>query len=130
MELLDLPQADQPRSAQGHLDGRRAPRRRWRASAWRGPGDPGAAPPTVKALDPRLLRHAGATRGYLAATVAIGVAEAGCVVVQALLLASVVTRVFLGGGGLPEVRGALGGLLVALVLRAGLAWAGPVVAHR
>jgi len=41
----------------------------------------------MKPLDPRLVRYAGATRWYLLACVAIGVAGAGLIVAQATLLA-------------------------------------------
>ncbi|MGK5534067.1 thiol reductant ABC exporter subunit CydD, partial [Streptomyces sp. URMC 129] len=47
------------------------------------------------AVDPRLLRHARATRGFLAATVALGLADAGLVIAQAVLIATAVTEVSL-----------------------------------
>jgi len=83
----------------------------------------------VRPLDPRLLRHGRATRGYLVTVVAIGLAVAGCAIAQATLLARVIARVFLGGAGLAAVRPAMLALLGVITLRAALAWGGQVAAH-
>jgi ABC-type transport system involved in cytochrome bd biosynthesis fused ATPase/permease subunit len=83
----------------------------------------------VKPLDPRLLRRGCATRGFLVASGAIGVAVAACLVAQALLLSHVVARVFLGGAGLSAVRQALLALLAVVAVRALLAWAEQVAAY-
>ncbi|WP_326598110.1 thiol reductant ABC exporter subunit CydD [Streptomyces sp. NBC_01803] len=49
----------------------------------------------MRPVDPRLLRHARATRGFLAATVALGLADACLVIAQAVLIATAVTEVSL-----------------------------------
>jgi ATP-binding cassette subfamily C protein CydD len=76
----------------------------------------------VKPLDPRLLRYARATRGYLAATAVLGAAGAVLIVAQASLLAGALT-----GAGL---RGALVALGAVVAGRALLAWAREVLAAR
>lgn len=48
----------------------------------------------VKPVDPRLLRYAHATRGFLIAVVVLGLAGAGLVVGQAMLIAEVVVGAF------------------------------------
>jgi hypothetical protein len=50
----------------------------------------------VKAVDPRLLRQAGPARGYLAVTVALGLAGAVLILLQAELILP---------GGIPGVPG-------------------------
>ena len=84
----------------------------------------------VKPLDPRLLRHARATRGFLVAAIAIGTASAVLIVVQAFLVARAVADAFQSGAGLDDVRGALVALVGIAVGRAGLAWAAEAVGHR
>ena len=84
----------------------------------------------MRPVDPRLLRHARASRPLLAATLVVAAATAGLLVVQATVLAHVVTRVFLGGDGLPAVRADLLVLLGAFAGRAVLAWASDVAAQR
>ena len=51
----------------------------------------------MRALDPRLLRYARATRTFLVVSVSLGVLSALLIVAQAWLLADVVSRAFLGG---------------------------------
>jgi ATP-binding cassette, subfamily C, bacterial CydD len=84
----------------------------------------------MRIVDPRLVRHARATRTFLGLSVLIGVAKAVLVIAQAALLAGIITRATLYDGGL----GAVGHLLFFLVLvflaRAALSWASEVVAHR
>lgn len=88
----------------------------------------------MKPIDPRLLRHARAARGYLALAVALGVVAAGLVVVQAFaVVAGVVRGVSLAGSGAavwPQVRAPLLVLVAAVLARAGVAWAAEVAAHR
>ena len=84
----------------------------------------------MKPLDPRLLRYARSTKTYLAATVGLGVLLAGLIVAQATLLADGVTRVFLGGAGLPELTPTLGWLAAVVAGRTGVAWAQEVVSAR
>ena len=54
----------------------------------------------MRPLDPRLLRHASAARRFIVAAAAVAVATAGLVMVQAQLLAGVLSDAFLGGAGL------------------------------
>ncbi len=81
----------------------------------------------MKPLDPRLLRYARASRGYLVACVVLGVAGAALIVAQATLLATGISAVFHGRYGLTRV---LVGLAVVVAARALLAWAQEVAAHR
>jgi thiol reductant ABC exporter CydD subunit len=81
----------------------------------------------LKPLDPRLLRYARASRGYLVACVVLGVASAALIVAQATLLAAGISTVFHGRTGL---RGILVGLAGVVAGRALLAWAQEVAAHR
>jgi thiol reductant ABC exporter CydD subunit len=84
----------------------------------------------VRPYDPRLARHARATRGYLAGTAALGLAGVALIIAQAHLLASAVTGVFLGGRGLADLRPLLAGLAAVVLGRAVLAWGQEVAAHR
>lgn len=84
----------------------------------------------VKPIDPRLLRHARATRLFLVAVVVLGLAGAALVIAQAMLVAEVVVGGFedgLTGSGLrtPLL------LLAAVALgRALVAWLTELAAHR
>ncbi|WP_066929585.1 thiol reductant ABC exporter subunit CydD [Streptomyces sp. NBRC 110611] len=84
----------------------------------------------MKPVDPRLLRYAHATRGFLVAVVLLGLAGAGLVVGQAMLIAEIVVGAFqhgLGPGGLttPLV------LLAAVSVGRGLvSWLTELAAHR
>ncbi|MEV0567794.1 thiol reductant ABC exporter subunit CydD [Dactylosporangium sp. NPDC050588] len=84
----------------------------------------------MKPLDPRLLRHARATRGYLVLSVALGVALAALVVAQATLLADGITAVYLHGADVARIAPALGWLAAVVALRAAVAWAQEVAAAR
>ena len=75
----------------------------------------------MRALDPRLVRRAGAVRALLALDAALGVVAALLVLAQAVLIAAVAARVF-GGAVLDEVAG----LLALLVDRHGRAGRGRV----
>lgn len=81
-------------------------------------------------VHPRLLQRAEATRGYLVASVVVGVATAGLVVVQAWLIARAVTTVFEARALPDDWPRLLGGLGVVFALRAALAWLNQVLAHR
>lgn len=84
----------------------------------------------VKPIDPRLLRYARSTSLFLGAVVALGLAGAGLVVGQAMLIAEIVVGAFeeeLGGAALrtPLL------LLAAVALGRGLiAWLTELAAHR
>jgi ATP-binding cassette subfamily C protein CydCD len=84
----------------------------------------------LRPLDPRLLRHARATRPFLVLSAALGVASAVAVIVQAGALATAIADVFLGGAGLSDVVPYLAVLAGAVGARAGLAWAQEAVAAR
>src|ERR1700742_1892169 len=63
----------------------------------------------MRAVDPRLLRHARAARGYLVVTVLLGLAVTGLILAQAALLAHALAAAALGTGA-----AALAGTLVLL----------------
>ncbi|THA70861.1 thiol reductant ABC exporter subunit CydD [Streptomyces sp. A0642] len=84
----------------------------------------------MKPIDPRLLRHARATRLFLAAVVALGVAGAALVIAQAMLVAEVVVGGFEDGLTGTELRTPL--LLLAAVAlgRALVSWLTELAAYR
>lgn len=84
----------------------------------------------VKPIDPRLLRYARSTRLFLAAVVALGLAGAGLIVGQAMLLAEIVVGAFEKGLDAETLRTPL--LLLAAVAlgRALIAWLTERAAHR
>jgi thiol reductant ABC exporter CydD subunit len=84
----------------------------------------------VRALDPRLLRYARATRTFRFVSVALGSLSALLIVAQAWLLADVVARAFIGGRSLAQLRTPLTVLLAVVVARAVLAWAAELAASR
>ncbi len=84
----------------------------------------------MKPADPRLLTHARATRGFLAAAVALGLAGAALVVVQAVLLAEVVTGAFVGGLPADDLRIPLLQLVAVALGRAAVSWLTERTAHR
>lgn len=83
----------------------------------------------MKPLDPRLLRHARTTRRFLLATVAVGVASTGTVLLQAALLADVISGAFLGSGDVASLRPQLVALAAVVALRAALGFVGELSAH-
>lgn len=84
----------------------------------------------VKPIDPRLLRYARSTRLFLGAVVALGLAGAGLVVGQAMLIAEVVVGAFEDGLDGAALRTPLL-LLAAVALGRGLvAWLTELAAHR
>jgi ATP-binding cassette, subfamily C, bacterial CydCD len=84
----------------------------------------------VRALDPRLLHHARATRTFLLGSVALGVLAALLILAQAWLLADVVARAFLRGEGTSALRTPLILLLLVVLARASVAWAAELAAAR
>ncbi|GHH38368.1 ABC transporter [Streptomyces candidus] len=84
----------------------------------------------VKPIDPRLLRHARATRFFLAAVVVLGLAGAGLVVAQAMLIAEAVVGAFQDGQGAAELRTSLILLAAVALGRAFVAWLTELAAHR
>ncbi|HEX7310343.1 MAG TPA: thiol reductant ABC exporter subunit CydD [Gaiellaceae bacterium] len=83
----------------------------------------------MRALDPRLLGRARAARTLLGVDVAIGIASAVLLLLQATLLARVVTRAF-DGASLDAVSTGLLLLLVVFAARAVLAWGFEVAGRR
>ncbi|OEJ39867.1 ABC transporter [Streptomyces agglomeratus] len=84
----------------------------------------------MKPIDPRLLRYARATRLFLGAVVLLGLAGAGLVVAQAMLIAEVVVGSFQRGLDGTELRTPLL-LLAGVALGRGLiAWLTELAAHR
>jgi thiol reductant ABC exporter CydD subunit len=69
-------------------------------------------------VDPRLVRSSGAARTHLAAAGALGVLEAGVILAQALLLATVIARAAVRGAGVAQLKGELIALAAVLAARA------------
>lgn len=84
----------------------------------------------MRALDPRLLRYARATRTFLFVSVSLGVLSALLIVTQAWLLADVVSRAFIGGRSLAQLHTPVAALLVVVLARAGVAWGAELAASR
>ncbi|MFF0746826.1 thiol reductant ABC exporter subunit CydD [Streptomyces sp. NPDC004111] len=84
----------------------------------------------MKPIDPRLLRYARATRFFLAAVVVLGLAGAGLVVAQAMLIAEVVVGAFQRGMDSGGLRTPLLLLVAVAVGRALVAWLTELAAHR
>ncbi|SCD42300.1 ATP-binding cassette, subfamily C, CydCD [Streptomyces sp. BpilaLS-43] len=76
----------------------------------------------MKPIDPRLLRYARATRFFLAAAVALGLAGAALVIAQAMLVAEVVVGGFEDGLAVDGLRTPLLLLLAVALGRALVAW--------
>ncbi|HXW59266.1 MAG TPA: thiol reductant ABC exporter subunit CydD [Solirubrobacteraceae bacterium] len=85
---------------------------------------------SARTYDPRLLRHAPATRTLLAVTVALGTLAAVALVAQAWLLADVIGSAVDGHSGVAQLRGPLAALLGVVVARAAIAWLSQVAASR
>jgi ATP-binding cassette, subfamily C, bacterial CydD len=81
----------------------------------------------VRPLDPRLVRQAGAARGFLAGTVVSGLVMTGLVLAQAGLLAHVIAHASLGVRALSASLIALGLVVIA---RAAVAYGGEALALR
>ena len=84
----------------------------------------------MKPLDPRLLHHAHAARGYILRTTVTGLGTAGLVVAQALLIAHAVAPVIEGRAGWAHVAGLLPALGAVVALRAAVLVAQESGAHR
>ena len=84
----------------------------------------------MRAIDPRLLRRAHSSSGFLLLCVFIGLAIAACVLGQAVTLARAISRVFLEGANFRDI-GMLLVLLAALTaMRAALAYLQETAAAR
>jgi ATP-binding cassette subfamily C protein CydCD len=84
----------------------------------------------VKPIDPRLLRHARATRVFLVAVVLLGLVGAALVIAQAMLIAEVVVGAFQEGLSLPALTTALVLLAAVAVGRGAVSWLTELAAHR
>ncbi|WP_189929022.1 thiol reductant ABC exporter subunit CydD [Streptomyces sulfonofaciens] len=84
----------------------------------------------MKPVDPRLLRYARATRFFLVAVVVLGLAGAGLVVAQAMLIADVVVGAFQHGLSVGELREPLTLLVVVAMGRGAVGWLTEHAAHR
>jgi len=83
----------------------------------------------MRAVDPRLLRHARSARGYLIVTVLLGLAMTGLIVAQAALLAHGLAAAARGTGA-AALAGTLVLLLGVVVARGGAAYGGEAAALR
>jgi len=83
----------------------------------------------MRAVDPRLLRHARAARAHLVVTVLLGLAVVGLIVAQAALLARALSSAALGTGA-RALAGSLALLLGVVVARAAAVYGGEAAALR
>ena len=90
----------------------------------------GRAAANRRPLDPRLLTHARAARGYILLTTALGLTTAVLVVLQALLLARAVAGVAMDGERLDDVLPAVLGLAAVVAARTVVTWAQDRFGHR
>ncbi|MDT0318135.1 thiol reductant ABC exporter subunit CydD [Streptomyces millisiae] len=84
----------------------------------------------MRPIDPRLLRHARATRSFLVASVALGLAGALLVIGQAVLIAGIVTDAFVAGLDVAELRTPLLLLAATALGRALVSYLTELAAHR
>ncbi|MFI7102927.1 thiol reductant ABC exporter subunit CydD [Streptomyces sp. NPDC050161] len=84
----------------------------------------------VKPVDPRLLRYARATRGFLIAVVVLGLAGAGLVIGQAMLIAEIVAGAFRHALGLGDLVTPVALLAAVSVGRGLVSWLTELAAHR
>ena len=80
-------------------------------------------------VDPRLLRYAGAARGYLIVTVALGLAGTALILAQAGLLAHALAAAARGDVA-ATLAGTLTALLIVVAARAAVSYGGEVTALR
>ncbi len=84
----------------------------------------------MRALDPRLLRYARATRNFLIASVSLGCVSALLIVAQAWLIADIVSRAFIDGKSLSQLQTPMVILLAVVLARALVAWGAELAASR
>ncbi|MCB2174742.1 MAG: thiol reductant ABC exporter subunit CydD [Actinomycetales bacterium] len=84
----------------------------------------------MKPLDPRLLQRATSARRYVLLTAGLGGLTAAAVILQALLLARVLSPVVLRTADWADVAPLVGWLAAVVAVRAGLVWAQERFAHR
>ncbi|HTT54566.1 MAG TPA: thiol reductant ABC exporter subunit CydD [Streptosporangiaceae bacterium] len=83
----------------------------------------------MRPVDPRLLRHAAAARGYLTVAVALGLLTTGLILAQAGLLAHALASAAAGTGAV-ALAATLGAALAVLAARAVTAYGGEIAALR
>src|SRR6185437_5426315 len=83
----------------------------------------------MRAVDPRLLRHARAAKRYLVVTVLLGLAGTGLILAQAALLAHALAAAALGTGA-AALAGTLLALLGVVAARGAAAYGGEAAALR
>ncbi|WP_030857158.1 thiol reductant ABC exporter subunit CydD [Streptomyces sp. NRRL S-37] len=84
----------------------------------------------MKPIDPRLLRYARATRGFLVAVVGLGAMGAVLVIAQAMLIAEVVVGAFRDGRSAADLGTPLLLLVVVALGRGLVGWLTELAAHR
>jgi ATP-binding cassette, subfamily C, bacterial CydCD len=84
----------------------------------------------MRAIDPRLLRRARSSSGFLLLCVIIGLAIATCVLGQSVTLAAAISRVFVGGADLHDIGALLAVLATLTVLRAAFSYLQETAAAR
>lgn len=84
----------------------------------------------MRPVDPRLLRYARSTRGFLALAVVLGVLVAALVIVQARLLSTAIVDVAQGRATLSTVTGVIVALAAVFLARALVSWIAEAAAYR
>lgn len=84
----------------------------------------------MKPVDPRLVKYARSTRGFLILAVVLGVVIAALVIAQARLLSTVIVDVAQGRATLSSVTGTLVALAAVFLARALIGWLGESAAYR
>ena len=84
----------------------------------------------MRPVDPRLLRYARSTRGFLVLAVILGAAIAALVIVQARLLSTAIVDVAQGRATLATISGVLAALAAVFVARALVSWLAESAAYR
>lgn len=84
----------------------------------------------MRPVDPRLLRYARSTRGFLVLAVVLGTVIAALVIVQARLLSTAIVDVAQGRATLATISGVLAALAAVFVARALVSWLAESAAYR
>lgn len=84
----------------------------------------------MRALDPRLLKYAKATKSFLLFSAFNGLINTALIIFQALLLGQLLASVYLGGKQLADVLGTIYAIALIFLLRAISAWLSDVIATR
>lgn len=84
----------------------------------------------MRPVDPRLLRYARSTRGFLILAVVLGAVVAALVITQARLLSTAIVEVAQGRASLSTVSGVLVALAAIFLARALVSWVAEAAAYR